>query len=130
MSNKPKPSAVVFAKNVARVATFYQEMIAMSVAHTDQDHVVLDAENMQLVVHAIPKHIADAIEITDPPQVREGLPIKLCLPVLSIAEARAKASELGGKVDPKEDEWPARGFIACDGHDPEGNVIQLREKAF
>jgi len=129
MPNKPKPSAVVFAKNVDRVATFYREMISMSVVHTDPDHIVLDVQVMQLVIHAIPKHIADAIEINDPPQVRAGLPIKLCLPVLSIAEARAKASGLGGKVDPKEDEWQARDFIACDGHDPEGNVIQLREKA-
>jgi hypothetical protein len=24
---------------------------------------------------------------------------------------------------------PLRGFRACDGHDPEGNVIQLREIA-
>jgi len=129
MPNTPKPSAVVFAKNVDRVATFYREMISMSVVHTDHDHVVLDSESMQLVVHAIPREIADAIKITDPPEVREGLPIKLCLPVSSIAEARSKATALGGNVDPKEDEWQARGFRACDGYDPEGNVVQLRENA-
>lgn len=26
-------------------------------------------------------------------------------------------------------EWEARGFRACDGRDPEGNVLQVREAA-
>jgi hypothetical protein len=26
-----------------------------------------------------------------------------------------------------EKEFEARGFRACDGYDPEGNVVQLRE---
>jgi len=77
MPNTPKPSAVVFAKNVDRVATFYREMISMSVVHTDHDHVVLGSESMQLVIHGIPKEIADTIRTTDPPEVREGMPIKL-----------------------------------------------------
>lgn len=127
MPNKPKPSAVVFAKNLRRVARFYEEVVSMSIVHTDQDHIVLDSEPMQLVVHSIPKQIADGIKILEPPEVREGMPIKLCLPVTSIAHARDKAAALGGKLDSKQDEWQARGFRACDGHDPEGNVVQFRE---
>ena len=43
--------------------------------------------------------------------------------------AGALADGLGGLVDPPEREWTAGGLRACDGHDPEGNVLQLREPA-
>lgn len=91
MSSKPMTGAVVFAKNIARVAKFYEEMMSMSVVHADGDHVVLESACVQLVVHGIPKRIADTIEIADPPEIREKTPIKLFFPVPSLAEARTKA---------------------------------------
>lgn len=111
------------------MARFYEGTLAMTIVHADRDHVVLDARDIDLVLHALPKAIADTIEITDPPAVREETPIKLCFPVSSLAEVRAKAPALGGGVGPKTREWAARGFRACDGHDPEGNVVQFREAA-
>ncbi|WP_326535888.1 VOC family protein [Pseudorhodoferax sp.] len=127
MNTRPKPSCVVFAKDVAALAHFYREVVDMAVVHADADHTVLDQEGFQLVVHGIPPAIAAQIEITRPPYVREDTPIKLCLPVARIADARSKAAQLGGQVQPPSAEWQARGFRACDGHDPEGNVFQVRE---
>lgn len=129
MPQRPKPSAVVFAKDVGRLAGFYREVAGMTEAHRDKDHVVLDDAGFQLVIHGIPKKIAAQIQITTPPSVREDTALKLCLPVQAIEHARAKAAELGGQVGPKSKEWEARGFRACDGHDPEGNVFQVRESA-
>ncbi|MDH0895005.1 MULTISPECIES: VOC family protein [unclassified Pseudomonas] len=129
MTNRPKPSVVIFAKDAIKLASFYGAVAEMSELHGDKDHVILDAEGFQLVIHCIPKKIAATIEITAPPQVRDGTPIKVCLPVSSIATSRAKAAELGGSVGPKSEEWEARGFRACDGYDPEGNVFQVRENA-
>ena len=40
----------------------------------------------------------------------------------------ALAPTLGGAIKPPEAEWEARGFRAVDGHDPEGNVVQFRER--
>lgn len=127
MTTKPKPSAVVFAKHVAKLARFYREVADMDEVHTDKGHVVLDGGHFQLVVHGIPKKIAASIEITEPPRIRDAIPIKICLPVPSIADARTRAAELGGKIGAKKKEWQARGFTACDGNDPEGNVFQVRE---
>lgn len=127
MNTKPKPSCVVFAKDVAALARFYGAVADMAEVHADNDHTVLDQDSFQLVVHGIPPAIAQQIQITRPPQVREDTPIKLCLPVARIDEARRKAAQLGGQVDPESEEWQARGFRACDGHDPEGNVFQVRE---
>ena len=126
---RPKPSAVVFAKDLARLADFYSQVIGMAEVHRDQDHVVLDDAQFQLVVHGVPHDIAARIRITEPAQVRDNAAIKLCLAVQSIEQARQAAASLGGKVGPKRQEWEARGFRACDGHDPEGNVFQVREWA-
>jgi hypothetical protein len=41
--------------------------------------------------------------------------------------AREAAARNGGRLRPAEDEWGARGFRACEGVDPDGNVIQCRE---
>jgi predicted enzyme related to lactoylglutathione lyase len=129
MNTKPKPSAVLFAKQVVRLAHFYREVAGMEEIHADTGHVVLDGGHFQLVVHNIPKKVAATIEITEPPHIRVSMPIKICLPVLSIDAARTLAAALGGRVGAKKNEWQARGFIACDGHDPEGNVFQVRESA-
>ena len=129
MNTKPKPSAVIFAKDIATLARFYADVVEMAEAYRDKDHIVLDADAFQLVIHGIPKKVAEQVQITVPPQVRENTPIKVCLPVQTIEQARVRAAALGGQVGPRAKEWEARGFRACDGFDPEGNVFQVRESA-
>jgi predicted enzyme related to lactoylglutathione lyase len=127
MTDALKPGAVLFAKDIQRVARFYAELVPMTVALAEQDVIVLEAERHQLVVHAIPNHIAEQIEIAVPPARRTEVPVKLIFAVASIADARARAPALGGELNPPSVAWQARGFVACDGHDPEGNVVQFRE---
>jgi len=129
MSLMTKPGAVIFAKQLERMASFYSEVLLLPVTHAEGDHVVLESDVFQLVMHAIPRQIADTIAISDPPAIREETPIKLFFPVASLADARARAALRGGQLNPSSHEWTARGFRACDGHDPEGNVLQLREPA-
>jgi predicted enzyme related to lactoylglutathione lyase len=126
---RPKASIVVFAKSVERLARFYSEVAELATEHAAADHAILDGTGFQVVIHGIPKKIAASIEIATPPAVRENNAIKLCLPVTSIEAARQRAAALGGAVGPKRKEWEARGFRACDGYDPEGNVFQVRESA-
>lgn len=129
MSQPPAFGAVLFAKDLPRVARFYERLLSMTVAHAEADHVVLESPGCQLVIHAIPEPIARSIEIASPPARREETPIKLFFQVASLAVARTAADTLGGALNPPQREWEARGFRACDGHDPEGNVLQLREPA-
>jgi predicted enzyme related to lactoylglutathione lyase len=120
----PAPSAVVFAADVGRLSDFYRRVAAMTVVHADLDHVVLELQGFQLVVH----HLAgEPSAPTGRVSVREDSYIKVCLPVASLSEARGTANALGGAVQTADHEWQARGFRACDGHDPEGNVFQVRE---
>jgi predicted enzyme related to lactoylglutathione lyase len=129
MLSKPKPSTVIFAKEIERIADFYRIVLGLSEIHSAKDHVVLDREGFQLVIHGIPKEIAATIKITVPPLVREDIPIKMCSPVENIQASRESADALGGQISPKNNEWQARGFRACDSFDPEGNVFQVRESA-
>jgi predicted enzyme related to lactoylglutathione lyase len=127
MPKGPDSGAVLFARDMNGVARFYQQLISMGVAASHHDHVVLAAQHVELVVHAIPDHIAASIEIAKPPVRRAGMPLKLFFTVASISDARDAAVTLGGSVDPVDSEWIGPGFRACDGQDPEGNVFQIRE---
>ncbi len=124
---------MIFAKDMARVAAFYQQVCGMAAAGGDTGHVLLQAGDSQLIVHAIPARYAGDIVITQPPQRREDTPVKPVFGVASLAAARAYALALGGVVDPVAREWAITRLgqtrTMSDGHDPEGNVFQLWQAA-
>jgi predicted enzyme related to lactoylglutathione lyase len=72
--------------------------------------------------------IAAKVQIAQPPVLRENTALKFIFPVASLADARQQAAENGGALKPTEAEWEFNGHRHCDGHDPEGNVFQLRER--
>lgn len=125
----PKHGAVLFAKDLPRVARFYRQVLEMTETVSEKRLIVLESATFQLVIHGLPKKVADSLDIISPPVRRIDLPTKLVFPVKSLAQARADAAALGGGIDPSSAEFTARGFTACDGFDPEGNVVQFRELA-
>jgi predicted enzyme related to lactoylglutathione lyase len=129
MTSPLTAGAVVYAKDLPRVTAFYAQVLGLEITRAEHDHVVLESQGFQLVVHAIPADIGESIEIATPPLRREDAAVKLVLAVPSITKARALAAMHGGELDPAECEWQFQGHRICDGNDPEGNVIQLREDA-
>lgn len=125
----PLAGLVIFAKDIRRVAAFYEAVAGLAVAEAAKDHIVLRSTTMELVLHGIPARIARQIQISSPPELREDSALKPFFPVASLARAREQAAALGGGLSPAEREWEARGFRACDGFDPEGNVLQCRQAA-
>lgn len=121
--------AVVYAKDVPRISAFYAKVVGLAVTHSGHDYVVLESEVFQLVVLAVPARIAASIEIANPPVRREDTAVKLAFLVPSISTSRTLAATHGGALNPTEREWQFQSYRICDGHDPEGNVIQLRENA-
>ncbi|MET1079652.1 MAG: hypothetical protein ABWY06_16705 [Pseudomonas sp.] len=121
--------AVIYAKNTRTISSFYAEIAGLQVTHAEHDHVVLEAGAFQLVIVALPAQLAAAIHVATPALPREDTAIKLVLPVASLAIARQMAPALGGQLKPPEREWQFQGTRVCDGHDPEGNVLQFRECA-
>jgi catechol 2,3-dioxygenase-like lactoylglutathione lyase family enzyme len=128
MSPDPKPGAVLYAKDVELARAFYQDVLGLEPVDLKSDHVVLEAPMFQLVILEIPAAVASSIKVENPPRRRAETPIKLVFPVGSIADARAAAPARGGEFAPREREWEFQGCRVCDGHDPEGNVVQVRER--
>jgi predicted enzyme related to lactoylglutathione lyase len=119
--------AVIYAKDIHRLGTFYEQVAGLTITHAEDDHLVLASDAIQLVLVVVPAWLAASIEVTVPPRVREDTAIKLVLPVPDLAAARMTAQALGGQLQPAEREWVFQGLRVCDGHDPEGNVVQFRQ---
>ena len=119
------PGAVIFTGDKERLARFYEAMTGLAVRTTDRDISVLGSDEFELVIHALPGEPA----VGRPPLAREDVYIKPFFPVTSLAEARERAAALGGQLRPRNEEWEARGFRACEAIDPDGNIIQFREDA-
>ena len=120
-----KPGAVIFTGDHKRLAKFYEAVTGLTVHVADDGITVLGSDSFELVIHAL----TNEPRVTEPPKVREDSYIKPFFPVPSLAQARTKAAAFGGQLSPADKEWSARGFRACEGIDPDGNVIQFREEA-
>jgi len=117
----------VYAKDLGRLASFYEEVVGMTRVHESPDFVVLDAQDVQMVVHQIPPHIAAGITIATPPVRRENAALKFFFTVRSLDVAHALIGRLGGVMF--QERWTSSSFVVRNAMDPEGNVFQLREPA-
>ncbi|MEO8305683.1 MAG: VOC family protein [Betaproteobacteria bacterium] len=127
MAGQTRAAAVLYAKDLGRVAAFYEGLLGFAARIREEEQVVLESSALELVVVRIPERIAATFEITDPPALREETAVKLVFFVESLAATRAAAPRLGGALNASRKEWRFEGFNVCDGHDPEGNVLQFRE---
>jgi catechol 2,3-dioxygenase-like lactoylglutathione lyase family enzyme len=127
MSYQSRTGAVLFAKGLDRVAAFYSNVLGLSEAHRDGDHILLESPGFQLVVHRIMGHSPAPAHADEPPVRRAAAAFKPVFFVPSLASIRLVAETHGGVMEPQEKEWSYNGVRVCDGVDPEGNVIQFRE---
>lgn len=124
MPGPARAGALIYAKDMARMSAFYQSLLSARLLASDDDHHVLESDDIQLVIHAIPAHIASTFEVATPPVPREEQAIKLFFSVLSLPWAAETVSAMGGAVFGPTYAGP--GFNARNGIDPEGNVFHVR----
>jgi predicted enzyme related to lactoylglutathione lyase len=122
------PRAILFAKDLERVAAFYAGALAMKRVSGDKDHAVLECDGFELIVHQIPKRIADTIVVAQPPARKVLGAIRLDFPVASIADSRKRARSLGGEIDDAPPAWADRNTNLFFGHDPEGNQFGVSQR--
>jgi len=127
MPGPARAGLFIYAKDIHRLARFYEAVAEMRPVTETPEMIVLASPDLQLLVHAIPPAIAATIEIRTPPIRREDTALKFFLTVASLATARTTAAEYGGDVG--HENWRGPGFTVCNAVDPEGNVFQLREFA-
>lgn len=127
MSGPARAGLFIYAKDLTRLAKFYESFLGMTRAHATPDLVVLRSPDIQLTLHAMPPAIAASITISDPPAKRDNTALKFFFTVPSLAQAQDLAPSLGGEV--LQEQWRGPGFTVCNAVDPEGNIFQVRESA-
>ena len=120
-----RAGTLIYAKDLALLASFYRHLLSMSEVHASDELVVLRSPDAELIVHQIPAHIAATFVVESPPVLREDTAIKPCFAVASVSEAQARATSMGGALFGPQYEGP--GFRITNAYDPEGNIMQLRE---
>jgi predicted enzyme related to lactoylglutathione lyase len=125
MSGPAQAGLFLYAKDLSRVAHFYEAVLRMFRLHATDEIIVLQSQDIQLVVHQIPASIASTITLTTPPTPREDTAIKFFFTVSSIDGLRSQVAALGGIVFDKI--YQGSSFQLCNVCDPEGNIFQVRQ---
>jgi predicted enzyme related to lactoylglutathione lyase len=123
-----KVSAVLFVKDLQRVAAFYSGALDMTCTRSDAYHFALDSHGFTLIVHQIPQHIAAGISIEQPPERRVWGAVRLDFPVRDLARSRQLAASLGGGIDDDMPKWADANMNLYLGYDPEGNQIGVSQQ--
>ena len=119
---------VVFAKSVKKLSAFYARTLGLEVVESDRSHQLLRGNGYEVVVHAIPAKIAREIPIAKPPVPREDTAMKPSFVVPDLQALRLAVVATGGWLKPAEMAWTIRGHQVLDGCDPEGNILQFKQK--
>ncbi len=127
MPDPARAGALIYAKQLDAMSRFYQALLGMTLLMADDAHHVLENDDCQLIIHAIPPHIAATFEIAVPPEPRQAQAIKLFFTVDSLARAEQQVADLGGGLFGPVYDGP--GFKARNAFDLEGNLFHLRAMA-
>ncbi|MBU6347762.1 MAG: hypothetical protein KGQ38_04025 [Actinomycetales bacterium] len=112
--------------SVESQTSFYLQVLNATVSSKSEEYATLATDNFELTLHQIPEQYQEVIHT--PPQIREDCAWKPTFDIADLHAARETANQLGGMLKDTSFEWSLDGFIYCDGNDPEGNVIQFRQR--
>jgi len=99
MSYESRTGAVLFAKNLDRIATFYSVVLGLTETNRADDHILLESTGFQLVVHRITGGGSAAGDVTAPPARRATAAFKPVFFVPSISRLRGVAERHGGVME-------------------------------
>lgn len=121
--------SVVYAKDILKVAAFYQRTLSLSVLEQESNFIVVGNAAHEIAVVRMANSIAAKTHVSSPPDLREGTPIKCSFWVENLQHVKAEAEAAGGATRPITSAWSWRGQLHLDGNDPEGNIVQFRTRA-
>jgi predicted enzyme related to lactoylglutathione lyase len=119
---------VIYANDLDRVAAFYERTLGVSRLEHEDGFIVVGNSSFEIAVVRMSGGSGSS-EISSSFHVRAETPLKGSYLVESLEQAKAAAEASGGSLKPIESAWSWRGQLHLDGHDPEGNVMQIRMSA-
>ncbi len=119
--------AVIYARDMKLLVQFY-EALGFEVLVREDDHTSLGSGGAELMIVQAPPEIVESIDMTTPAEMRTHTPIKLVFVVASIEAVAKKINTHGGRVDRGQARWDFGDYYVQDAVDPEGNIVQLRER--
>lgn len=129
MSAEPVSThVVIYAKNLAVVAAFYESTLQLERREVEPSHILLGKGSTEVAVVQAPASVATATTIASPPALRTGTLLKASFLVDDFALVGEAARLTGGSLKADEFAWSWRGVLHLDGNDPEGNIGQFRKR--
>ena len=125
MDNLVLGRVMLYAKDLKKMTAFYRDVLGFGVIpsrYDPEEFVVLDVGSAQLCLHQIPEVIARTITITDPPEPRYKVPVKIMFVTEDVETLRERLIARGVPMGSLQSYPP---LIYCDGPDPEGNIFQI-----
>ena len=125
MDNLVLGKVMLYAKDLKKMVAFYRDVLGFRIIpsrYDPKEFVVLDAGSAQLCLHQIPEVIARNINISDPPEPRMRVPVKIMFIIEDVETMRETLMARGVQMGSLQNFPP---LLYCDGHDPEGNIFQI-----
>jgi catechol 2,3-dioxygenase-like lactoylglutathione lyase family enzyme len=120
--------AIVFAKDVSRLAAFYRDMLDLEVQPSElppDEWTVLARGGCELAFHRIPDPWNARVQIESPPRVREDTPQKLVFAGADVDDIHTRLTSQGVPALRPAVTDAAGRLTRRDFVDPEGNVFQI-----
>lgn len=111
---------VLWVSNIERSINFYSAVFEDKRPYVSEGFASVEGNGNTVLIHLLPE------EYRGEPTSGEDNPIKPVFEVQSIDRARLAAGSHGGKIMAEVQEHGAWKY--SDGFDPDGNVIQVRER--
>lgn len=124
MSGPATAGLIIYALNRELLVDFYCTVFAMKVLHHNDDLQVLAANDIQIIIHDVPRHLRPNENVNLPLEPKVST-LKFFLSTHNMHEAEQKIIEMGGGV--LSETWQTPLFTVKNVFDPEGNVFHLRE---
>src|SRR5438552_4461310 len=92
--------AMLFVKDLPQMAAFYMDVLGLKpIAETRMENFMeFDSGGPRFALHAIPREIADGIQIASPPRPREKNPVRRDFEVADANQERSRLEALGVTV--------------------------------
>ena len=111
---------VLWVSNLEKSVDFYKSLFEDAHPYVSETFASVGNANNEVLIHLLPE------EYRSEPTLGEDNPIKPVFTIDSIEKAKLAAGRTGGHIKSDINEYESWRY--ADGNDPDGNVIQVRER--